>query len=107
MRHHLLRAAIAAAVLTLPLAAMAEGESCELAPQKDGFVALRDGPSPSAKLVARMDPKGAVIPRTKEPGWRRGTWIKVSYWRPGIEFDEAFAKGPVGWMNEKLHQGCG
>jgi hypothetical protein len=106
----LLALLFASAVLAvLPAAAESKlGESCELDDQvKDGFIALRDGPSPQAKLIGKMDPKGAVIPRTDRRGWRRGGWILVSYWRPGIEFDEALKSGPVGWMNEKLHTGCG
>jgi hypothetical protein len=103
--------ALLAAAVLVPSPAAAESkpsESCELNDQvKDGFIALRDGPSPQAKLIAKMDPKGAVIPRIDRGNWRRGGWILVSYWRPGIEFDEALKSGPVGWMNEKLHIGCG
>ncbi len=99
----------AAMLVASPAAAESKlSESCELDDQvKDGFIALRGGPSPTARIIAKMEPKGAVIPRTDRRGWRRGGWILVSYWRPGIEFDEALKSGPVGWMNEKLHTGCG
>jgi hypothetical protein len=90
-----------------PLPAAAQNESCELAATADGFVALRRGPSPHAKRLVRMDPKGAVIPRTDRSGWERGNWILVSYWRPGIDFKTALKIGPIGWMNRKLHEGCG
>lgn len=94
-------------LLATPLGAKELGESCELETPKDGFVALRDAPSREGKLIARMDPKGAVIPRTDHRDWQRDKWMKVSYWRPGIEFDAAVKSGPVGWISRSLISGCG
>lgn len=96
-----------AAVAAATQSATAQNASCELAATKDGFVALRDRPSARAKLLVRMDPKGAVIPRTDRRRWQSGNWILVSYWRPEVDFRTALYSGPVGWMNRKLHDGCG
>ena len=98
---------VGAAAASTMLPAAAQNESCELGPTADRFIALRHGPSPQAKLLVRMDPTGAVIPRTDRRRWQRGDWILVSYWKPGIDFYTALKMGPVGWMNRKLHGGCG
>ena len=98
-----------ALLMPLPAAAQTKGpnESCELVETPDGFVALRDGPNAQAKVIVKMDPKGAIIPRTDRARYRRGSWMLVNYWAPGTEFEDALKKGPVGWMNERLQQGCG
>ncbi len=75
---------------------------CEIKSTKDGFVALRDGPSPQARLLQRMRPGDEVLLGQD----RKGPWVAVTYWRGG-----RFASGrnPTGdpptargWMHSGL-----
>ncbi len=75
---------------------------CELKPTRDGFVALRAGPSASAPLIQRMRPDDEVMLGER----RKGTWVEVTYWRGGRfasgtrpEGDPPTARG---WMNAAL-----
>lgn len=66
---------------------------------RDGFVALRSGPSPSAKLVGRMKAEDEVQLGER----RKGNWIEVIWWRG----DDRLAKGfdhvaGRGWTHRKL-----
>jgi hypothetical protein len=67
---------------------------CDVMPTRDGFVALRNGPNPSAKLVHRMKSGESVqLDRTENA---RGGWIKVYYVGPNRS---VIAEG---WVNGKL-----
>jgi hypothetical protein len=75
---------------------------CDIKPTRDGFVALRSGPSPTARLIAKMRPGDEVQVGIE----RKGRFIEVTYWRGG-----RFASGrdgivdpstAVGWMHEDL-----
>jgi hypothetical protein len=60
----------------------------------DGFVALRNGPSPTAPIVSRLGPKDVVLISTEhEPS---GEWVYVSR----VKGDGTY--GPSGWVNGRL-----
>ncbi|HYF57037.1 MAG TPA: hypothetical protein VEA41_22495 [Salinarimonas sp.] len=95
-----------ALALTLAAAALAPAAHasafCEIKPTADGYVALREGPGASARLLERMTSKDEIM---LGPG-RRGAWVEVVYWRGG-----RFASGlhetgdpPTarGWMHSGL-----
>jgi hypothetical protein len=91
-------AAIAAfAALATPAAATS---FCEILPTPDGFVALRDSPSPRGKLLRRMKTGETVqIDSTAKP---RGGWMKVFYTGPDRSLMLA------GWVNRRLvERECG
>jgi hypothetical protein len=72
---------------------------CQLKETRDGFVALRSGPSPSAKLVARMKAEDEVLLGEN----RKGDWIRVTWWRG----DDRLTKGHDhvagrGWVHRRL-----
>jgi hypothetical protein len=67
---------------------------CEILPTRDGFVALRDGPSSSARLVRRMEAGEDVqIDSTVR---QRGGWMKVFYTGPDRSIMQP------GWVNRRL-----
>ena len=92
-----------AAFLWLGLPAPARASTfCEIRATRDGFVALRVGPGPSARLLERMKPGDEVLLGQG----RQGRWVEVAYWRGG-----RFARGrnptgdpptAKGWMHEGL-----
>ena len=95
-----LLAGLAAAVLSAsPARATA---FCDIKPTKDGFVALRDGPSPASRILHRMRPGDEVLLGTE----RAGPWIKVTYWRGGRFRTGRNPTGDpptsIGWMNRVL-----
>ncbi len=82
--------------------------TCAVKPTKDGFVALREGATPSAKLIARMK-KGELIGLLHPPDYekliRKGNWIYVTY-HAGVQFGKAHLSntdnGVSGWVNNSL-----
>ncbi|MET0606251.1 MAG: SH3 domain-containing protein [Beijerinckiaceae bacterium] len=52
---------------------------CNIRSTSDGFVALRAGPSGTARLVARM----RVGDEIQAHSDRRGMWIKATWWKGG------------------------
>jgi Bacterial SH3 domain len=73
---------------------------CEILSTRDGFVALRDGPSASAKLIRRMKTGETVqIDSTAKP---RGGWMKVFYTGPDRSLMQP------GWVSRRLvERECG
>jgi hypothetical protein len=104
---------IAFAALALSTMALAPQEAsarynCAVKSTKDGFVALREGPAASSKLIARMKKDeivGLLHPPDYENLVRKGNWIYVRY-VPGSVFDEAnkadYDKAIPGWVNGRL-----
>ncbi len=77
---------------------------CDLKETRDGFVALRAGPSPKAKLIAKLRGGDEVL---RDEG-RRGQWVKVRWWREGERLSKGFDKhAGMGWLNERLLGACG
>jgi hypothetical protein len=84
---------------------------CSVLPTTDGFVALRDNPSPSGRLVARMHPDEVVVIDVKgDKLVRSGGWLRISYY-PGPAFpkpgDHEFENVRRGWAKDKLIDECG
>lgn len=75
---------------------------CEIKPTRDGFVALRDGPGPTARLVGRMRPGDEVMLGQG----RQGAWTEVVHWRGGRWASGQHPTGDPptarGWMHEGL-----
>lgn len=79
---------------------------CDVQRTPDGFVALRAGPSPDARLLARMRPGHMV----HGDGRHAGNWSAVTYWSDGqvpIETDPRFREGLRGWVHSRLIGDCG
>lgn len=104
-------AAIALALLA-PSGAQAEiFSACSAKATRDGFVALRDRPSPSGGLIARMHPGEIVVIEVKNNDFvRSGGWVRVSY-SPGEAMpnpgDPGFEKVKRGWAKDRLIDECG
>jgi hypothetical protein len=66
----------------------------------DGFVALRAGPSPSAKLIGRMRPGDEVLMGSRQ----RGHWAEATWWRGTSRVDRGYDAGHAGrgWVNTRL-----
>ena len=72
---------------------------CPIPATRDGFVALRAGPSLGAKIVARMRPGDEMMPTVEE----RGAWVKARYWRGGERLTRGFgAHRATGWVHKSL-----
>jgi hypothetical protein len=75
------------------------GESCNLKSTRDGFVALRSGPSGSARRIHKLNPEYHYI----APTARSNSWVYVSVgspesWDvpPGKQFSgEGYVKGSL------------
>ncbi|QGM98605.1 hypothetical protein [Methylocystis parvus] len=106
--------AITAVILPLFAATGARTEifsACSVQSTPDGFVALRDGPSPTAKLLAKMHPGEIVVVDVKNNAYIRSAgWLRVSHFpgeatpNPG---DPDFDKVKRGWAKDKLIDDCG
>lgn len=82
--------------------------TCGVKKTADGFVALRDSPSPAGKLITRMKPGelvGLLHPPDHEKLIRKGNWIFVRY-VPGSNINKAndadHDKAIPGWVNNDL-----
>lgn len=118
MRRPLLIARFAALLLSLllPLFATAGARAeifsaCSVLPTPDGYVALRDSPSPSGRLLARMHPDEIVVIDVKGHDFVRSDgWLRVSHY-PGPAFPARgapeFAKVRRGWAKDRLVGECG
>ncbi|WP_457797267.1 hypothetical protein [Methylocystis sp. S23] len=103
--------AVAVALLSTSGARAEVFNVCSVLPTPDGFVALRDSPSPSGRLVARMHPdEVVVIDMARGAPVRSSGWLRVSHF-PGAAFpnpgDPEFAKVRRGWAKDKLVDECG
>lgn len=89
-------AACALLALSLPASATA---FCSIPQTRDGFVALRAGPSPNARLLARMRPGDEVMLGIEQTG----RWQQVRYWQgQSRHTDGSFARGRRGWVHGRL-----
>jgi hypothetical protein len=84
---------------------------CSALPTPDGFVALRDSPSPSGRLIARMHSDEIVVIDVKGGKLvRSGGWLSVSHY-PGPAFpkpgDPDFGRVRHGWAKDRLIGECG
>jgi hypothetical protein len=89
-------------VLAIPLMMMGTASAtsfCQPRQTRDGFVALRSAPEPSAKLVGRMKAEDEV----QIGQGRRGEWIEVIWWRGDDRLAKGFDKvAGRGWTHRKL-----
>ena len=77
---------------------------CMIAKTRDGFVALRDNPSPSGKILARMGPDDEV----QLADGRKGDWQRVIYWKGDDRLKRGYDKHTAtGWVHRKLISDCG
>jgi hypothetical protein len=99
-RHTLLTAAFALAAMSLGAPEQASATAfCPLKQTSDGFVALRAGPSPTARLIARMKPEDEVLIGLRE----KGNWVEVTWWRGQNRHDKGYHHiAGKGWVNSKL-----
>lgn len=105
MKLRILGPAIAAAVLSTLAAAPAQASLfCEVIKTRDNFVALRDAPNPSGKLLARMK-QGDEVMLEGDPV---GAWTRVTFW-PDNNRIEAGEKARTirGFVNRRLLDMCG
>ena len=75
----------------LPIAAPAHATGfCNIKHTFDGFVALRDRPSPKGKLLGRMKPGDEVLIGLGE----KGNWIEVTWWKGQDRFEKRVMNTP-------------
>jgi hypothetical protein len=67
---------------------------CEVLPTHDGFVALRDAPRPTAKLIRRL--KAGETVQIDSAAKSQDGWMKVFYTGP----DRSLLQ--PGWVNRRL-----
>jgi hypothetical protein len=84
---------------------------CSVMPTPDGFVALRDNPSPAGGLIARMHAGEIAVIDVKGGRFvQSGGWLKISHY-PGEVFpnpgDPEYRKVKRGWVKSKLVDECG
>jgi hypothetical protein len=75
---------------------------CYVRQTSDGFVALRAGPDPGSRLLARMRPGEEVL---LDAG-RNGTWQQVYLMRRTGRDDGYFGPSPGGWVHSGLIHRC-
>jgi hypothetical protein len=67
---------------------------CDVRPTRDGFVALRDAPSPDGRLIRRIKSGEDVQLDRERPA--RGNWMSVYYRGPDRSLNLR------GWVNQRL-----
>jgi len=103
-----------AAALALVSAGGARAEIfnvCSVMATPDGFVALRDSPSLSGQLLAKMHPGEIVVIEVKDGRLvRSGGWARVSHY-PGEAMpnpgEPGYEKVKRGWAKDRLVDECG
>ena len=86
------------AIMTTAEQAHATG-FCNIKHTFDGFVALRDRPSPKGKLLGRMKPGDEVLIGLGE----KGNWIEVTWWKGQDRFEKGYEHtSGHGWVNSRL-----
>ena len=105
--------ALVVSLFTAPFARAEVFNACGVKETKDGFVALRDKPAPSARLVTRMKAGDVlVIDKTKKGDGlvKSGKWYRASHYHgeampnPG---DPGFKDVNRGWVYTDLIDDCG
>ena len=98
---------IGCAALAAAIAAAAPAgatEYCDVLQSPDGFVALRAGPSASARLIARMHAGDEV--RALEGG--NADWMEVYFWHDGDRLEPARSGRYLhGWVSPRYIGECG
>lgn len=102
-------AALALAAGLVASSGAAEAYSCAVKPSRDGFAALRGGPSTSHPIIARMRAPELLdlMDPTTEDVVRRGDWVFVRYY-PGSRRTPDATTGVVesrvreGWVHDSL-----
>jgi hypothetical protein len=103
--------AIASSLMLLNTPATATSV-CAVQPSRDGYVALRDKPTTSGKLIARARAGQAVVIQQRTNGEQiiSGRWARVLHY-PGdvipASTDPAFKKSRIGWMSIRYVNDCG
>lgn len=100
--------------LAISTASAADAEifsACSVMPTPDGFVALRDRPSPTGRLITKMHPGEIVVIDVKDNKLVRvNGFARVSHY-PGeampLPGEKEFAKVRRGWAKDKLVDECG
>lgn len=106
MKLHICGAAIALALLATATEAGAT-TYCNIKRTKDGFVALRAGPSASSRLVARMRAGDEIQAHSESQGkWIKATWYKGGRFKGGgPTYDPPNGSG---WVHSSLiEEDCG
>jgi Bacterial SH3 domain len=86
------------AMLTIVEQAQATG-FCNIKRTPDGFVALRDRPTPKGKLLGRMKSGDEVLIGLGE----KGNWIEVTWWKGQDRFEKGYHHtSGHGWVNSRL-----
>lgn len=85
---------------------------CTVQESPDGFVALRDGPSPTSAEIARAKPGEALVIQKNDNGDLIETekWISVFHFPGEVipdEKDPAYSQGRIGWMHRSFVDDCG
>lgn len=88
---------------------------CVLKKTPDGFVALRAGPSPSARIVLKMHPGDTVLIQNAPGAAVNPQWDQVLHWRKEVYEklrklgQEDSSLGTRGWVNKRfyLEDSCG
>lgn len=93
-----MRLVIAFALLLTAAAPASATTFCGIAPTPDGFVALRAGPSPAARLLQRMRVGDEVMIGQE----KSGPWVAVTWWRGDTRLTRGFKTGRKGWVNGAL-----
>jgi hypothetical protein len=87
--------------------------ACGIKPTKDGFAALRDKPSPTARLVTRMKAGEVLVidlNKKKDGVVKSGKWFRVAHYHgeampnPG---DPGYKDVNRGWVHTDLVDDCG
>lgn len=82
-------------------------EFCLLKETRDGFIALRAGPGPDYRPIAKMTPGDEVL-FSVFPQDSRGKWQKVRWWRGDTRLTLGFGKtSGEGWVHRDLVGDCG
>jgi hypothetical protein len=111
LKRLIVAAMLSTAAVPLPGAAWAY-EFCILKQTKDGFVALRAGPSAKARLIARMTPDDEVAILSEEDGVREvhPDWHFVRWWKGSDRLNKGMdGFSGEGYMHRSLiaEDGCG
>lgn len=99
-----IRSAVLAAAMILGAAVLAPAPAsatsfCHPKATTDGFVALRAGPSPTARLIGRMRPQDEVLFGQE----RKGDWVEATWWRGDDRLNRGYTRfAGKGWVNAKL-----
>jgi uncharacterized protein YgiM (DUF1202 family) len=101
----LLQAAVIAGLASIMAAETHATAFCNVKSSKDGFVALRQGPSKTARLIGRMRAGDEVMLGLQQ----KGRWHQVTWYKGEDRHTKGFgAISGKGWVNVALiDEECG